>query len=169
MMVNKQMRQLRITPYILSAPPPIRCLGHPAVRPDVPPEGSRLYRCEAARARLWASKHGSLVGIKWPALVTMSAFFLFSSVKPEKQHHSGDEASPPVIPTSRGFKPCTSSPPRSPARSLHLLSHLLSLPRPPECPIKNDFRQRHHQRKLEQALSQNAKIHRTRILPGPDA
>lgn len=36
------------TPHFIS-PSPIPCLGHPAVRPDVPPEGSWLYHREAAR------------------------------------------------------------------------------------------------------------------------
>lgn len=39
MIVNKQMRQLRIAPQVLLAPSHIKFLGHPAVRPDVSPEG----------------------------------------------------------------------------------------------------------------------------------
>lgn len=49
-MVNKQMRQLRIAPYISLAPPPIHLLGYPDVRPDVPPERSWLHHCEAFQA-----------------------------------------------------------------------------------------------------------------------
>lgn len=104
-MVNEQTRQLGIAPHISSAPP-IPCLGHPPARPDVPAEGSRPHHCEAARARMWASKRRRPVAIKRPALVSASSFFLFLSVKLEKRHHSGDKASPPVTPTSRGFKPC---------------------------------------------------------------
>ena len=75
MMANKQMRQLRIAPHILLAPQLIHFLGHPAVRPDVAPEGSWLHRCEAAQAWMWVRKHRHLIGIKWAALVATSSFF----------------------------------------------------------------------------------------------
>lgn len=42
MMANKQMKKLRIAPHDLLVLPPIKLRGHPAVRPDVPPEGAGL-------------------------------------------------------------------------------------------------------------------------------
>lgn len=59
MMVNKQTRQLRMAPHVLLVPPPIHCLGHPAVRPAVPPEGSRFHHCEAAQVWMWKSDQNS--------------------------------------------------------------------------------------------------------------
>jgi len=53
MMVNKQMRRLRMAPHVLLTPPPIHFLGHPAVRPDVPREGGWLHHCETAQACMW--------------------------------------------------------------------------------------------------------------------
>lgn len=119
MMVNKQTRQLRIAPHILFAPPHV--LGHPAVRPDVPPEGSWLHHCEAVPAWVWVVKHGHLIGMKRAALVARRCVF-FLSLKLEKSHQSRDKA---VTPTSRVSSPRTSSLAQSPARTPHLCGHLL--------------------------------------------
>lgn len=64
------------TPRFVS-PLPIRFLGHPAVRPDVLPEGSWLHHCEAAQTWMWVLKHRSLIGIKWAALVAMRFLVVF--------------------------------------------------------------------------------------------